>query len=374
MILTSVQTLCLLILSLILAYFIKTKVAFLKKYYIPAPLIGGIILSFIFIILNKFTPVKGTYTFVPIFVAGFFASIGLRFNLDTLKKGFKLQMLYFLITIIVALGQNSIALALGKIFGKSVPESLILGSSSLMGDHTLLKSMPKFVKAIGPNIKQLTGISILTLYIGTIAGVILFSKFRKDVDLSSTIKIPAPTFTPIELLKYLGIFTVCVAIGMLPTALNLGKWINPAGGGFLVGILLRQFFDFSKTFDIKVPEVNLIGNFCLSMLLISNFAMFDISLIKNITLFSYMVLVIQLVILLAFTYFVVFKLYKKNGLSAYVSAGLIGFSYGMPASTMSSIQSFTEAEGAIPLVLFIVPPVGAWLITVVNPFIIGLFM
>ncbi|CAM2964045.1 sodium/glutamate symporter [Hathewaya histolytica] len=372
--LTAIQTLCILIISLLFSYFLKSKIQFLKKYYIPAPLVGGLIISLIFLLINKFTTVKATYNFVPLFVAGFFASIGLRFNLQTIKRAFKSQMLYLLITIVIAFGQNSIALIFGKIFGKSTYESLILGSSSLMGDHTLLKTIPEFGKNIKPYIKEFNGISILTLYIGTIFGVLLFSKLKKEVDLSTTIKVPQPNFNPISFLKYLGIFSICITFAMIPSSLKLGKWINPAGGGFLCGIILRQFFDVTKLFEVKLPEVNLIGNFCLSMLLISNFAMFDIKLIKNISMYSYLVLSIQLIILIIFTYLVVFKLYKKNGLASYVSAGLIGFSYGMPASTMSSIQCFTEEECALPLALFIVPPVGAWLITIVNPYIIGIFM
>jgi len=223
-------------------------------------------------------------------------------------------------------------------------------------------------------VPQLTAFSALALYIATLAGGILFSLFKKDTDLSTNVRIQAPEINPMEFLKILLIFALGISIALISGKIGYGKFINPAGGGFLVGLLLRTVFDKSKIYEVKAPSVNLIGNYSLSMLLITVFSMFDIRILSKITLYNITLLIIQMAWLMFISYFVVYKIYRKNALASYVASGLVGFSIGMPASTMSTIQCLSENEGAIPMVLFVVPPVGAWMITVINMYLIPLFL
>lgn len=369
-----IETLCILMAFLLIGYFIQNKVSILKRYYVPAPLIGGLLLTVILSIINSYSSITLNFSALPIFVAGFFVSIGLRVNIDFLKKGFKWQMIFLGIVIITAFLQNGVSLLIGKIFGKTAAEIVITGSLGLMGDHTVLSTIPEFIGKGKDLVPQLTAFSVLALYIATLAGGILFSLFKKNTDLSTNVKIPPAELNPMEFLKILLIFVLEISIGLIPGKLGFGKFINPAGGGFLVGLILRAVFDVSKVYEVKLPSVNLIGNYSLSMLLVTVFSMFDIRIISKISMYNVIILIIQMAWLMLAAYFVVYKIFKKNALASYVASGLIGFSIGMPASTMSNIQCFSENEGAIPMVLFVVPPVGAWMITVINMYLIPLFL
>lgn len=369
-----IETLCILMAFLLIGYFIQNKVSILKRYYVPAPLIGGLLLTVILSIINSYSSITLNFSALPIFVAGFFVSIGLRVNIDFLKKGFKWQMIFLGIVIITAFLQNGVSLLIGKIFGKTAAEIVITGSLGLMGDHTVLSTIPEFIGKGKDLVPQLTAFSVLALYIATLAGGILFSLFKKNTDLSTNVKIPPAELNPMEFLKILLIFVLGISIGLIPGKLGFGKFINPAGGGFLVGLILRAVFDVSKVYEVKLPSVNLIGNYSLSMLLVTVFSMFDIRIISKISMYNVIILIIQMAWLMLAAYFVVYKIFKKNALASYVASGLIGFSIGMPASTMSNIQCFSENEGAIPMVLFVVPPVGAWMITVINMYLIPLFL
>lgn len=368
------QTLSLLIIFLVIGYALQKNVKVLRDNYVPAPVIGGLLFSILLAITKSSFNLKLDFSALPIFVAGFFLSIGLRIDLSTFKKNIKLQLLFLVIVIAVALMQNVVSLGIGKIFGKSSYDIMVSGSLGLMGDHTLGGLIPKLLEGGKPAMQSLASFSILSLYIGAIVGGLFFKKLKNKVDLSKNLRIPAPTFTPPEFLQYILIFVAGIAISLLPTQYGLGKYINPAGGGFILGLILRWIFDSTKIYEIKAPNVNLIGNFCLSMLLITTFSMFDITMIFKISLYNLVLMMIQLAWLIALSYYVVFKLYNKNPLASYVATGLIGFSVGMPASTMSHLQCLTEREGALPIVLFIVPPVGAWLINIFNVFIIKLFL
>lgn len=368
------QTLSLLIIFLVIGYALQKNVKVLRDNYVPAPVIGGLLFSILLAITKSSFNLKLDFSALPIFVAGFFLSIGLRIDFSTFKKNIKLQLLFLVIVIAVALMQNVVSLGIGKIFGKSSYDIMVSGSLGLMGDHTLGGLIPKLLEGGKPAMQSLASFSILSLYIGAIVGGLFFKKLKSKVDLSKNLRIPAPTFTPPEFLQYILIFVAGIAISLLPTQYGLGKYINPAGGGFILGLILRWIFDSTKIYEIKAPNVNLIGNFCLSMLLITTFSMFDITMIFKISLYNLVLMMIQLAWLIALSYYVVFKLYNKNPLASYVATGLIGFSVGMPASTMSHLQCLTEREGALPIVLFIVPPVGAWLINIFNVFIIKLFL
>ncbi|MCB2286260.1 hypothetical protein LGK99_03965 [Clostridium algidicarnis] len=368
------QTLSLLIIFLVIGYALQRNVKVLKDNYVPAPVIGGLLFSIILAITKSSFNLKLDFSALPIFVAGFFLSIGLRIDFATFKKNLKLQLLFLVIVIAVALMQNVVSLGIGKIFGKSSYDIMVSGSLGLMGDHTLGGLIPKFLEGGKPAMQSLASFSILSLYIGTIVGALFFKKLKNKVDLSKNLRIPSPTFTPPEFLQYILIFVAGIAISLLPTQYGFGKYINPAGGGFILGLILRWIFDASKVYEVKAPNVNLIGNFCLSMLLITTFSMFDITMIFKISLYNLVLMIIQIAWLVLVSYYLVFKLYNKNPLASYVATGLIGFSVGMPASTMSNLQCLTEREGALPIVLFIVPPVGAWLINIFNMFIIKLFL
>ena len=370
---TAIQTVILLIIFLILGYTIKNKTSCLKKYYIPAPLIGGLIFAIILLIANRFTKVDGDFSLTPIFVAGFFGTIGLRINKDTFKKGFKPQMIFLFFSSLILVIQNILSFSVGAILKKSHVESAILGSLGIGGDHTLLNTMPFLANDIKEKSDMLMGTSVSMLYVGTIVACILYAELSQNIDLSKTVKIKEPTFNPMSFLKNLALIGITIFIGMLPTKFGFGKYINPAGGGFLVGLVLRLIIDETKIYEIEVPSINLLGNFCLSMLLVSNYAMFNLKSILSLDFYSLILIILNTIIIILIAYYVVFKVYKKNAMAAYIAAGYVGFNLGMPASTMSTIQSITEKDGAIPMVLFIVPPVGAWMVTVINPFIMKLF-
>ena len=163
-----------------------------------------------------------------------------------------------------------------------------------------------------------------------------------------------------------------------PYFVNNSKIFTAAGGPFVVGIITRWVIDkvIENKEDVEIDNwiVNFIGNFSLSLLLVSVFSKANIFSFFDLNFYTIFVLIIQIVWLIAFAVLFVFKIYKKDALASYIAAGTVGFSIGIPPSTMSVIQNITEKEGAQPYFLFIVPPGAAWLITILNPIEVFIFM
>jgi len=371
----ALQTITIAGLFLLFGYYLQRKVAWLKKFYIPAPFIGGILAAVVLLCLKGIGHINLNldYSMLPVFVGGFFASIGLRTDRIFLKRGFKGQFLFLGIVIFVAFFQNVVSLLIAKISGYNPFQTVIFGSMGLMGDTSVLQAVPSIMKKGHAYLGLFNGYSVFGNIFGTILGGCLFVLLKKRTQLE-TPQITPVGFRSYEFVQHLLIFLLTVCLGFLPTQFGFGKWINPAGGSFLAGLIFRQLFELKGKSPIQSLQVNIIGNFSLSMFLIISFMSMDLTAMTKLNIAAILIFALQACLLMLFSYYLVFRFYKKDALAAYVASGLIGFSLGMPASTMSTLQCIGELEGAIPIVLYIVPPVGAWLITVFNPFIIKLFL
>lgn len=372
------ETLALLVLFLILGYYLNGKVKFLYENYIPAPVIGGVIFSIIILILRNFIDLDIEYGDLGAVAMGIFiGSIGFRFTYHIFKNTIWKTLLYFGIVILIVLIQNIVSFSLGALFNKSIYESAVLGSIGFMGDYSVTSKLTEFILQT-EHAYLFKNISDVTLYLGVIGVILTFKVFlKKKVNLEHNIKVPQVLLTPKKFLNYLGILLFIALVGLLPYFVNNSRIFTTAGGPLLVGMFTRWIIDkFIEDKDTEIDNwtVNFIGNFSLSVLLISVFAKSNPLAIFSIDPYSLFICIVQVSWLIAFAVFVVFKIYKKDALASYIAAGTVGFSVGIPPSTMSVIQNLTEVEGAQPYFLFIVPPGAAWLITIINPIEVLLFL
>lgn len=378
MIINVFETLCLLMLFLVFGYYLNNHVKFLHNNYVPAPVIGGILFSIVLIIVRQFVNIEVDYgDIATASLAIFIASIGFRFTFHIFKTTIYRTLKYFGVVVFIVLLQNLVSFSLGAIFNKSMYERAILGSIGLMGDYSVTSALTDTILA-GEYSTLFKNISNVTLYLGVIGVIITFKVFLKNkVNLEHNTKVPQVLLSPQKFLNYLGILFFISLVGLLPFYIKNSRVITSVGGPLVVGMITRWIIDMDiKKKDVEIDNwiVNFIGNFALSVLLVTVFAKADPLVFFNIDLFSLMVVLIQITWLIAFAVLIIFKAYKKDALAAYIAAGTVGFSIGIPPSTMSVIQNITELEGAQPYFLFIVPPGAAWLITILNPIEVLIFM
>lgn len=378
MIINIFETLALLVLFLILGYYLNNRVKFLRENYVPAPLIGGVLFSLTVFILRLFTDIDFEYGDVgPVAMAVFIGSIGFRFSYHIFKSTISKTLMYFLIVIFIVLVQNVISFSLGALFDKSIYESAVLGSVGFMGDYSINSPITDIIMQTEHS-ELFKNISDVTLYLGVIGVIITFKVFLKNkVNLEHNVKVPQVLLTPKKFLNYIGILLFIALVGLIPYFVNSSKIFTTAGGPLIVGILTRWVIDeYIKDKDIEIDNwtVNFIGNFSLSILLVSVFSKANPFAIFNIGYYALFICIVQVAWLIAFAVLVVFRIYKKDALASYIAAGTVGFSIGIPPSTMSVIQNLTEVEGAQPYFLFIVPPGAAWLITIINPIEVFIFL
>jgi len=130
-----IQTTGLAVLVYMLGRYIKSKVAVFQKYFIPAPVIGGLICS-ILIFIGKSTglfTIEMTNTLQDFFMNLFFTGTGFTCSLAVLKKSGKLGAKLAVGAVIFLFVQNLVGVGLCQVFGINKLLGIAMGSISMSG-------------------------------------------------------------------------------------------------------------------------------------------------------------------------------------------------------------------------------------------------
>ena len=169
------EMLAIVILAIYLGQWIREHFPILKKYCIPAPVVGGTLLSIITCILYMMDIVTfewENYTVMNNFFYNlFFAASGTAASLKLLKKGGKLVLIFSILAAVLAVIQNAAALGLGIAMDMNPLTALMAGSTPLTGGHGNAASF-------GPIAAEMGGVGALEVAIasatfGLISGSII---------------------------------------------------------------------------------------------------------------------------------------------------------------------------------------------------------
>lgn len=124
-------------LVLLLGRKLVQTVPFLKKYTIPEPVAGGLLVAFMMLLMQKTLGWEISFDMSlkdPLMLA-FFATIGLNANLASLRAGGKALSVFVFVVVGLLLMQNAIGIALAKLMGLDPLMGLLAGSITLSGGH-----------------------------------------------------------------------------------------------------------------------------------------------------------------------------------------------------------------------------------------------
>lgn len=146
-----IQTVGLAVLVFLLGSFIKRKVKFFQKYFIPAPVIGGLICSiliFIGVQTNTFT-VEMNSTLQDFFMNLFFTGTGFTCSFAVLKKSGKLGLILAIGAVAFLVVQNLVGVGLASLFGINKLLGVAMGSISMSGGVGSGASFGPTLEALG---------------------------------------------------------------------------------------------------------------------------------------------------------------------------------------------------------------------------------
>ncbi len=378
------------ILVLFLGKYLTSKVAFLRDYNIPEPVSGGLIASILFGVAY------GVFGLEISFALGlrdallitFFTTIGLSSKFSTLVEGGKPLLILLVVAVAYLFLQNFIGLGWARVMGQPAEVGLIGGSVSLSGGHgTAIAWAPRFVEEYGITNAMELGLACATfgLILGGLIGgpiakfLITHYQLSPSEDPELTVGVPHErSETPIDyqhMLNSILAISASVGIGlslnelMEALGLNLPDFVTCLFAGILVTNLGPLVF---KRFPW--PDHNnslaLISDLSLGLFLAMSLMSLQLWTLAGLGGSILLLLVAQVVGVVLFVMFVVFRLMGKDYDAAVMSAGYAGLALGATPTAIANMTAVTEKFGASAKAFVVVPLVGAFFVDISNALII----
>ena len=380
----SIMTVAMAAVLLLIGFFIKSKVKFLDKYCIPAPVVGG----FLFMFITFIGHITGTFSFsfdsmyqAP-FMLAFFTTVGLGASISLLKKGGVLLFFYWLIAGVVSVFQNIIGVGVGKLVGLDSPFALLSSAISMCGGHGAAAAYGSTFADMGYSAAPLVGAAAATfglisaVMVGGPVGRRLIVKYNLKPDESEIIdseinNINAASATKLDgmdVIKNVTSLLVCMALGTMVSGW-IGKLIGMSFptyvGAMFVAVIVRNLNEKFHFYNFDFALVDGIGDVMLSLYL--SIALMTLKLWELFGLIGgvLVVLICQVVFMILVSYFVVFRLLGKNYDAAVMCAGLCGHGLGATPSAIVNMTAVNERYGMSRRAMMIVPIVGAFLVDII---------
>ena len=365
-------------LVLIIGIFLVERVAFFRKYCIPSAVVGGLIISIIMLLLHEGGgfEVNIDETFKDICMNLFFCSIGFMASFSMIKSGGRMVLIVGGLIGLLIILQNIVGVVTVSMFGLDPGYGLALGSISLAGGHgtsaaygEILVEQYGLVGADAVAVASATvGLAIAGLLGGPLArrlitkhGLTSYEKDAKDPSIVESV------LNKDNLLMAAILLSICIGVGMLmdKAFVSLGITFPAYFGGLLLAVVVRNVADY-KGLELPMKEIEIIG--WLGLCLFLAMALMAIKLWQIADLAGAMIitLVIQTLIIIVFTYYLVFRVTGKDYESAAMSAGFIGFGIGATPNAVANVEAIKKEHGPAPVATFVIPLVGGVVLDVIN--------
>ena len=377
---------------LFLGHFINTKLPILKKFNIPEPIVGGLVVAFVIttmhfqgLNLHFDLPLQNTFMLM------FFATVGLAANYTQLVKGGAKVFIFLAVASVYILIQNAVGVSLATMFGLDPLMGLIAGSITLSGGHgTGAAWSQTFQDVYGLN--NVLEIAMASATFGLIMGGIigspvaqrLIEKRNLESDYGHTNQ-THQTFpelvtyneheedriTAKKVIEGLALILFCVT-----GADYLDQWVSTFGIKWLmipdfvyalfIGVMITNVMEVTKVRKLDIETVDILGTVSLSLFLAMALMSLKLWNIFDLAIPFLIILAIQSMILAVFAYYVTFRMMGSNYDAAVIASGHCGFGLGATPTAVMNMGSVVNRHGPSPQAFMVVPIVGAFFIDIVN--------
>lgn len=359
--------------------FLINKINFLKRFCIPAPVVGGLLFAALATILKTtgLLEISLDTSLQSLFMITFFTTIGLGASFKLVKLGGKLLVIYWLACGFLALMQNVIGVSLASLMGIHPLIGMMAGAVSMEGGHGAAAAFGQTLEDLGISSAMTIGAAAATCGLvagGLIGGPIvkyLVGKYNLTPDEQEAEAVEYENkheqITSDSFFTQVVIITFCMAVGTYVGTLfseATGFVLPGYVGAMFVAVLVRNILDKVKPNAINMKSISLIGDVTLGVFL--SMALMSIKLweIADLALPLFVIVFVQVLFIVLFCIFVLFKLLGKNYDAAVMVAGFAGHGLGATPNAMANMSAVVQRFGPSTKAFLVVPIVGAFLIDV----------
>lgn len=358
------------------------KIGILQKFCIPAPVVGGLLFALFATVLKYFDLVSFQLdtSLQNLFMLTFFTTVGLGASFRLIRLGGKLLIIYWIACGFLALAQNIIGVSMSYLFNLHPLIGMMAGAVSMEGGHGGATAYGQTLEGLGIDSALSIGIAAATFGLvagGLIGGPIvkyLINKYNlkstevEEEEMFSAEALEPPIGTDNFLIQTL-LITACIAGGTLVGDLfsDLTGFVMPGYvGAMFVAVIVRNVVDRFNEDAIHMRSINLIGDVSLGIFL--SMALMSIKLweVAGLALPLLVIVFVQVLFVVLFAIFVLFRILGKDYDAAVMIAGFAGHGLGATPNAMANMAAVTGRYGPSRKAFLIVPIVGAFLIDVVS--------
>jgi ESS family glutamate:Na+ symporter len=388
------QTLILAIFVLFIGSFLNSKIAFLRNYNIPEPVVGGIVFAILTSVLHAFFAIDFSFDMAlkgPLMLA-FFTTVGLTASFKLLIKGGPRVLLFLVLASVFLVIQNAVGVGMAIGFDLHPLVGLLSGSITLSGGHgTGAAYAGRFSE-----VQNLQGVMELAmacatfgLVIGGILGGPVAQRLIAKHNLSSSLGAhhqhhdvvtydtrDEDRITPKVLLETLFIIVVCiVGGGYLSEVLGGTGFTLPVFiWSLFIGIVIANLCELTGFYRLSPDAIDTLGTISLSLFLAM--ALMSLRLWELVSLAGPMLAILlgQTIVMALFAYLVTFRVMGGNYDAAIMSGGHCGFGMGATPTAVANMEALVSRYGPSPQSFLVVPMVGAFFIDITNAMVIQAYL
>lgn len=393
------ETLAIVAVLLFLGRWIKNKSEFLQKFFIPAPVVSGLIFS-IFVFIGRQTNAfqfDFDLTLQNFLMIAFFTTVGFMASFKLLAQGGVGVAIFLVVATGLVICQDAIGVTLSKVLGMNPLFGLIVGSVPLTGGHGTAGAFGATIEELGVVGARTAGFAAATyglvmgcLIGGPVARRLMIKHNLKGEDNKAQdpdLKAEKVEVTEEKILNAVIIIAVAMGIGasIPPFVKAHTGWLIKGGlalpayiGPMLVAAVLRNIADSIKK-PLPMKEIDIVGSISLSVFL--SMALMTMKLWELVELAVPMIIIlaVQTIFVILYTYFVTYNVMRLPFIAtkydaAVMVTGHCGFGMGATPTAIANMESFTSVNGFSTKAFFIVPLVGALFIDFTNAAVITFFI
>jgi ESS family glutamate:Na+ symporter len=387
------------VLALLLGMYFTRKISFLKRFCIPAPVSGGLIVSLLTLLLFSVFGVECRFdgTVKDLCMMLFFTSVGFQSDMKVLRKGGKPLLVMIGLVVVLIVTQNFISVGIAKGLHLDPLFGMAAGSIPMSGGHGTSGGFSPLLEEMG-----LTGASSITMAaatFGLVAGSLLGGPLGEALIRRKRLSTPsdsADVMTGVETTEsheevtateegtfrgYLR--AACVLVLAIALGTGLSKLLVMTGitfptyfGALLAACAMRNIFGLSPKWakELSLGEMVSIGDICLQLFLGMAMASLRLWELSSLALPLMLILVAQVAFMGLYAAFVAFPLLGKDYDSAVLVSGLCGFGLGATPNAMANMSAVCYKYRYAVKPFIIVPIIGAMFVDLINTGVITLFL
>ncbi|MCF0159283.1 MAG: sodium/glutamate symporter [Bacteroidaceae bacterium] len=382
------QTLAVAVVALWVGNMLRRYIPVLAHFCIPSPVIGGLLFAFLSLAgyLSGWFVCAFDDTMKQVCMVFFFTSVGFQANLKTVRQGGKpLAVLVGLVAFTVII-QNLVAIGIANFMGLSSLIGMTAGSIPMVGGHGTAGAFGPLLEDMG--VTGATTLATAAATFGLVAGSLIGGPIgERLIEKHHLLSTGSGDVEEIVMEAHAehhdsayttAVFQMIVAVGigtLVSYALSLTGMTFPIYiGGMIVAAVMRNYSEYSHKLSIPMAQISDMGGICLSLFL--GIAMVTLRLweLAELALPLVAMLSVQLLIMIFFAYFVVFRVMGRDYDAAVLTAGFCGFGMGATPNAMANMQAICDKYRPSVKAYLLIPIVGSMFTDFVNSLLITFFI